>query len=151
MGIYPFPLPILHVTIVEFWPSLTKVLWFWVKMLRKWQPHGMELGQSQGDVGRFGWQVLEIWEVGADRRHQHRQGWAREAFSSHSFPLSKLLAKGGRRGEGEFQVGSAPIGSFQNLLQNTSVITNRQVLFLWPQEHTWRQKCGGSEERHMVG
>lgn len=53
------------------------------------------------------------------------QSWALKAFFSLSFSLSKLLAEKGRRGQWELEIGSAPIGSFQNLLQKNIVITNR--------------------------
>lgn len=43
-----------------------------------------------------------------------------------------------RKGEEgtEFEVASAPIGPFRNLLQNNSIITNRQARLSWPQKHT---------------
>lgn len=150
MGIYLFPIPIWHVTISEFWPSLTKDLWSWVKILRKWQSPGMKLEQSQGDVWWFGWQVLDAWEVDIDRGHQNKAELSTWGILLSLLPSLQTPGQG-REKKRELEVGSAPIGSFQNLLQNNSIITNRQALFPWPQKHTWRQKCGGSEERHRVG
>lgn len=155
MGIYLFPIPIWHVTIVEFWPSLTKVLQSWASLERKYWENDRLVVWSWGKA-----KVMFDGLIGRSWRPERlmlttgistRQSFVHEAFFSHSSPLSKLLAKEGRRGERESEVGSAPVGSFQNLLQNNSIITNRQALFSWPQKHTWRQKCGGSEERHMVG
>lgn len=62
-----------------------------------------------GSVGRS-WRPERLMLTAGIRT---RQSLAREAFFSHSFPLSKLLAEEGRKGEGEFEVGNAPIGSFQ--------------------------------------